>query len=112
MRRTFPRFGARKAVVVFASTAPQDGATLPHCQPLGVNLPRDPGKRSATKELVSAWIESRMAELHIETPAQLARRLGNLDRRMVGRWVDGKTLPSGLHMPALAKLFGPPPGLD
>ena len=73
---------------------------------------RDQEKLFARKQLVAEWISRAMKEHAIENPAQLARRLGGVDRRMVGRWVLGERLPSEPHMARLRTLFARSGGPD
>lgn len=76
------------------------------------NLPQRRDKLLKRKKIVAAWIRERMIALAIENPAQLARRLGGVDRSLPRRWLDAERLPSEPHMARLMRLFGPPPGLE
>lgn len=92
--------------------SPNLGLTRLICQETGVNLPQRRGKTLEWKRILARWMRERMAGLHIENAAQLARRLGGLDRRMVGRWLSGERSPSGPNLERLIALLGPLPGSE
>lgn len=100
MRRTFPRFGARKAAVVYASTAPIMGAGAPIVKSEGDEL-----AKSKAHKLFAERLKAAMAQRGMEGrggASKLAKLIGARPQ-LVASWLRGERIPSGTYIAKLTR---------
>ena len=95
MRRTFPRFGARKAAVVFTSTAPIMGADAPNVKGDGIARPKSKAHKAFADRL-----RTTMARRGLEGrggATRLAESIGATPQ-LVASWLRAERMPNATYL--------------